>query len=131
MRVLIADDSKTIRMLLVSLLRQLGYADVVEAENGQVALERAIAGTVDVMLLDLHMPVLDGLATLRRVKGDQATADIPVLIISSDSDMRKVEEARQLGARGYIRKPFTSDGLRKGIEAALQSLGTRRSNRPA
>jgi two-component system chemotaxis response regulator CheY len=131
MRVLIADDSKTIRMLLTSLLRQLGYGEVVEAENGQVALERAAAGAVDVMLLDLHMPVLDGIATLRRVKADPATADIPVLIISSDSDMRKVVEARQLGARGYIRKPFTPDGLRKGLEAALQSLGTRRTDRPA
>lgn len=129
MRLLIADDSRAMRLLLSSLLKQIGYHDLIEAENGQIALDRVQAGGIDTLLLDLHMPVLDGLATLRRLQESPAIAGLPVLIVSSDSDMRNVEEARKLGAIGYIRKPFTPQGLKKGLEAALSMISARRGPR--
>ena len=90
MRVLLTDDSKTIRMVLRDVLTQLGHSDVHEAENGAKALEMVANGGFEVILLDLHMPVLDGLGTLKQLKADAKTAHIPVVIISSDTDMRVI-----------------------------------------
>ncbi len=121
MRVLLTDDSKTIRMVLRDVLTQLGYTDVLEAENGAKALEIVAQGGVEVLLLDLHMPVLDGLGTLKQLKSDPKTASIPVVIISSDTDMRVIDQARQLGAIGYIKKPFKADAMQKALAVALET----------
>ena len=95
MRVLLTDDSKTIRMVLRDVLTQLGHSDVHEAENGAKALEMVANGGFEVILLDLHMPVLDGLGTLKQLKADAKTAHIPVVIISSDTDMRVIDQAHK------------------------------------
>ena len=129
MRVLLTDDSKTIRMVLHELLVQLGHTDVLEAENGCKALELVAQGGVDVLLLDLHMPVLDGLATLKQIKENPKTAGIPVVIISSDTDMRVIDQARQLGAIGYIKKPFKAEAMQKALAVALETQRRAASNR--
>ncbi len=118
MRLLICDDSKTIRILLKSALSELGHKDITEAGNGKDCLELLKTNKFDAILLDLHMPEMDGLEVLRNLRASTATANIPVVIISSDADMRNVEQARQLGALGYLRKPFRVDGIAKAIEAA-------------
>lgn len=117
MRLLICDDSRTIRVLLRTALAELGHTDVTEASDGTIALELIGQQTFDAVMLDLHMPQMDGLAVLRELKSKPATAKLPVVIISSDADMRNVEQARQLGALGYIRKPFRADGIAKALEA--------------
>jgi two-component system, chemotaxis family, chemotaxis protein CheY len=119
MRLLICDDSKTIRLLVRDALSKIGESDVTEVENGQLAVDAIRSGSYDCLLLDLHMPVMDGLTALRTLKEDHATMGVPVVIISSDSDMRNIEQARQLGALGFIRKPFKPEGLRKALDAAL------------
>ena len=129
MRVLLTDDSKTIRMVLHELLTQLGHSDVLEAENGAKALELVAQGGVDVLLLDLHMPVLDGLGTLKQLKENPKTAGIPVVIISSDTDMRVIDQARQLGAIGYIKKPFKAEAMQKALAVALETQRRATSNR--
>ena len=121
MRVLLTDDSKTIRMVLRDVLTQLGHSDVHEAENGAKALEMVANGGFEVILLDLHMPVLDGLGTLKQLKADAKTAHIPVVIISSDTDMRVIDQARQLGAIGYIKKPFKPEAMQKALAVALET----------
>jgi len=110
MRALIADDSKTIRLILHNLLWELGIDDVKEAANGMEAIEALKGGGFDLVLLDLHMPQADGFDVLR------ATPEAPVLVISSDSDLRQIEKAMSLGARGYIKKPFRKDELQVAIE---------------
>lgn len=117
MRLLICDDSKTIRILLKGALAELGHLDVVEAGDGKACLDAVRESRFDVVLLDLHMPQMDGLEVLKALRANSATATLPVVIISSDADMRNVEQARQLGALGYIRKPFRPDGIAKAIEA--------------
>ena len=121
MRVLLTDDSKTIRMVLRDVLTQLGHTDVHEAENGAKALELVAQGGFEVILLDLHMPVLDGLGTLKQLKAEPKTAQIPVVIISSDTDMRVIDQARQLGAIGYIKIPFKPEAMQKALAVALET----------
>lgn len=118
MRLLICDDSKTIRILLRAALKDLGHTDVTEAADGKACLDAVRAGRFDAVLLDLHMPQMDGLEVLKALRADTATANLPVVIVSSDADMRNVEQARLLGALGYIRKPFRPDGIAKALEAA-------------
>lgn len=117
MRLLICDDSKTIRILLKSALAELGHTDVTEVGDGKACLDAVRASKFDIVLLDLHMPQMDGLEVMKALRADAATAKLPVVIISSDADMRNVEQARQLGALGYLRKPFRVDGIAKAIEA--------------
>lgn len=119
MRILIVDDSRTIRTLLRTTLAKLGHGDVAEAENGDAGAVALAAGSFDCVLLDLHMPGIDGLELLRRIKEDRRTQGIPVLIISSDSDLRSIERARQLGAAGFLRKPFNAEGIAKALQAAV------------
>ncbi len=119
MHLLICDDSKTIRLLVRDALKKIGETNVDEVENGQLAVDTIRQGSYDCLLLDLHMPVMDGLTALRTLKEDPQTMGVPIVIISSDSDMRNIEQARQLGALGFIRKPFKPEGLRKALDAAL------------
>src|SRR6185436_9912458 len=105
MKVLIADDSSTIRMILKGLLKQLELTDIVEACDGRAALDALSKNEVGLLLLDIHMPNLDGLGCLEAVKRNPATAELPVIIISSDTTPAQIESARTLGAHAYIKKP--------------------------
>ncbi len=124
MRVLLSDDSKTIRLILRNLLWELGLQDVDEASNGREALAALNEKQYDLILLDIHMPEVDGLGVLEALKSapDSAYADVPVVIISSDTDYRQIEKARDLGAYGYIKKPFKKEGLEAAINAARQAM---------
>jgi two-component system chemotaxis response regulator CheY len=117
MKVLVVDDSSTIRMILKGLLKQLELTDIVEACDGKAALEVLSKGEIGLLLLDIHMPNLDGLGCLEAVKRNRLTADLPVIIISSDTTPAQIESARALGAHAYIKKPFRLEGLRAALEA--------------
>ncbi len=127
MRVLLSDDSKTIRLILRNLLWELGINEVEEAANGREALELLAKYQFDLILLDIHMPEIEGLDVLEAVKTGEDTrhVDVPVVIISSDTDYRQIERARDLGAYGYIKKPFKKEGLEAAIAAAQQAAPAR------
>ena len=93
MKVLIADDSSTIRMILKGLLKQLQITETIEAPDGKVALELLSKNTVDLVLLDVHMPNMDGLSCLEAIKRASGTANLPVIIISSDTAPSQIESA--------------------------------------
>ena len=122
MKVLIADDSSTIRMILKGLLKQLQITDTAEATDGKTALDFLSKNTVDLLLLDVHMPNMDGLSCLEALKKSPATARLPVIIISSDTTPAQIESAQSLGASAYIKKPFRIEGLREAISAAFPEL---------
>src|SRR5947209_1518304 len=105
MKVLITDDSATIRMILKGLLKQLQITDFVEASDGRAALEYLTNNAADLLLLDIHMPNMDGLSCLKALKQNERTKAVPVIIISSDTTPAQIEAAQQLGANAYIRKP--------------------------
>ena len=122
MKVLIADDSSTIRMILKGLLKQLQITETIEASDGKAALETLSQNKVDLVLLDIHMPNMDGLSALQAIKQASGTASLPVIIISSDTTASQIESAQTLGAHAYIKKPFRIEGLREALTAAFPSM---------
>jgi CheY-like chemotaxis protein len=122
MRILIVDDSTIIRMMLKSLLAQLRLKDVVEAPNGRDALAVLKQGPVDLVFLDLNMPVMDGPAFLRALGGGNgAGLPVPVVVVSSVMDAEQRNEALQLGAKTYVTKPFKMDALKEALAAVCPS----------
>lgn len=117
MKVLIVDDSTMIRLILKGILKQLGIEDVVEASDGLQALEFMGKIRVNMILLDIHMPKMDGVGLLTRLQEMPAEDRPPVIIISSDSNTDQVEKVQELGARAFIRKPFKAEGLREAMNA--------------
>ncbi|MCW2714253.1 MAG: response regulator receiver modulated diguanylate cyclase [Frankiales bacterium] len=122
--VLVADDSATVRALVRFELETAGYA-VVEAADGQEALHLASAGGVDVVLLDVEMPVLDGFGAITELKRDPATAELPVVFLTGRSEGGDVVEALRLGAQDYLTKPPQTPELLARVGAAVQVSGLR------
>ena len=129
MRVLLADDSMTIRMILKNLLGELGITDVAESRNGQEALDLLSQSQFDLVLTDIHMPKVDGLTVLEEIKTNPGSTHkyVPVVVISSDTDYRQIDRAKNLGAFGYIKKPFKRESLQAAIAAAQEAEARRQS----
>jgi two-component system chemotaxis response regulator CheY len=111
MRALIVDDSRTVRMILGKALRELGY-DVQEAEHGKEAIERLYHGeTVDLLLVDWNMPVMNGYELVCQVRRNVLLDHIKIMMVTTESSMEKVQQALEAGANEYLMKPFTKDVL--------------------
>jgi two-component system cell cycle response regulator len=117
--VLIADDSPTVRALVRFELESAGYT-VVEAADGQEALTVARAGGVDIVLLDVEMPVLDGYGAIVELKADPTTAELPVVFLTGRVEGGDVVEALRLGAQDYLLKPPQTSELLARVSAAVQ-----------
>lgn len=116
-RILVVDDESLPRLLLSTSLKASGF-EVVEAEGGAAALKQLRAGTVDVVLLDLVMPEMDGFQVLKQMKAEKALAGIPVVVSASD-DMNSVVRCIEMGAIDHLSKPFDPVLLRARVRAAL------------
>jgi two-component system, cell cycle response regulator len=117
-RILIVDDERLNRMILRRALESQGHT-VDEAENGRQALERLAAGPIDLVLLDLVMPELDGYATLEAIKADPRVQHLPVIIISSVEQLDSIVRCIEMGATDYLPKPFQPAILRARVDASL------------
>lgn len=115
--VLIVDDSAAIRKILRRVLGQaeIPLGTVLEAGNGLEALEELKKNKVHLVLSDINMPQMDGLELLAQMRANPEWSSIPVVIISMEGGQEKVLEAVQLGAAGYVRKPFTAEQIREKI----------------
>ncbi|HVP47006.1 MAG TPA: response regulator [Bryobacteraceae bacterium] len=115
--VLIVDDSAAIRKILQRVLTQtnLPLGKVLEAGDGREALDAMAQAKVDLILSDINMPNMDGLQFLGELKSNDQWKGIPVLMISTEGSQAKVMEAVQLGARGFVRKPFTPDQIKEKL----------------
>ena len=115
MRVMIVDDSRAQRMMLRRMVETLGF-ETEEAENGQDALDQLQADNpVDLMLVDWNMPVLDGLDMLKAVRKQGAYSDTTILMVSSESDPRKIARALMCGADDYLVKPVDAPMIREKL----------------
>ncbi|ERP32132.1 response regulator [Chitinivibrio alkaliphilus] len=116
MKVLLVDDSNTMRRIQANQLKQLGVDDVVQAENGKEALQKLSENMpIDVMLLDWNMPVMDGYECLKAVRGDSTYKNVRIFMCTSESEKSNVVQALKAGANNYIVKPFTPDVLKEKI----------------
>lgn len=117
--ILVVDDEATVRHLLTQFLRRAGHM-VVTAENGMVALDLLRDTVVDLILLDMVMPGLTGLEVLQRLKADPVLADLPVVIVSSETDVANIAACIQRGAEDYLPKPFNPTILGARVNACLE-----------
>ena len=115
--VLIVDDSAAIRKILQRILRQadVRIGEVWEAGNGVEALEMMRSRPVGLILSDVNMPDMDGLALLREVRASPEWKSVPFLLITTDGSQNKVLEAVSLGAAGYVKKPFTAEQIKEKL----------------
>lgn len=112
--VLCVDDSSTIRMLVKKALGPEGYT-VLEAEDGQKALETSEQETVHLFIVDVNMPVMDGFTFVREVKKKSAYADTPIIFLTTESAAKKKEVGKELGVNGWFVKPFEAPSLAKVV----------------
>jgi class 3 adenylate cyclase len=120
MHVLVVDDSRTLRMLLIRELNAIGISKITEAVDGQDAMNKIHAEQFDLMLIDMEMPELDGLEVLKLVKADDLLRNLPVIVISGAEQFEKTVECIQIGAEDYLPKPFNSVLLRARVFSSLE-----------
>ena len=117
--VLIVDDNDDNRFTLSMRLESCGYSNVVTAENGREALEKMRAGPIDLVLLDIMMPEMNGYEVLEQLKASTELRDLPVIVISALDEMDSVIKCIELGAEDYLAKPFNPTLLRARVGASL------------
>ena len=120
MRVLLVDDSGTMRTIQRRCLGKLSIEDVVEAQDGAKALECFEQGGIDVILSDWNMPVMDGLAFLKAIR--ERDSDIPFIMVTTEAERARVVTAIQAGVSDYLTKPFSPEQLKEKLEKWVAAL---------
>lgn len=116
MKILVVDDFSTMRRIVKNILKQLGYENVEEAENGADAYEMATSGGYSFIITDWNMPVMDGLGLLKKVRADANLKNLPMLMVTAEAEKEKVVAAIQAGVNNYIVKPFTAATLKEKMD---------------
>lgn len=123
MSILVVDDFPTMRRIVRSLLKELGFTNVEEAEDGQDALNKLKSGGFEFVVSDWNMPNLDGLEMLKQIRADDTLKDLPVLMVTAEAKKENIIAAAQAGANGYVVKPFTSATLEEKLNKIFEKLG--------
>src|SRR3989337_999705 len=116
MKVLVVDDFSTMRRILKNILKQIGYSDIEEAEDGNSALARLRQGGFGLVVSDWNMPNMTGLDLLKAIRADNALNNMPVLMVTAEAKKENVMDAIKAGVNNYVVKPFTADILKEKIE---------------
>jgi two-component system chemotaxis response regulator CheY len=116
MKILVADDFSTMRRIIRNILKQLGFKNVEEVEDGAVALERLLQEDFDFVITDWNMPKMTGLDLLKAIRANEKLKDIKVLLVTAESDKENIIHAAQAGVNDYVVKPFTADVLQTKID---------------
>jgi two-component system, chemotaxis family, chemotaxis protein CheY len=122
MKILVVDDFPTMRRIVRNLLKELGYSNVDEAEDGAAGLARLRSGSYEFVISDWNMPNLDGLAMLKEIRADANLAHLPVLMVTAESKKENIIAAAQAGASGYVVKPFTAATLDEKLNKILEKM---------
>ncbi len=116
MKVLVVDDFATMRRIVKTSLKQIGYKNIVEADDGTTALTVLKDQKIDVILADWNMPKMSGIELLKAVRSDKSIKNIPFLMVTAEAQKENVIEAIQAGVTNYIVKPFTPDAIKDKLE---------------
>ena len=122
-KLLVVDDFSTMRRIVRNLLKELGFTNVDEAEDGAVALQKLKGGGFDFVVTDWNMSNMDGLTLLQSVRADAALKHLPVLMITAEAKKENIIAAAQAGASGYIVKPFTAATLNEKLTKIFEKMG--------
>jgi len=120
MNILVVDDFPTMRRIVKNLLKDLGFENVDEAEDGADALGKLRGNAFDFVVSDWNMPNMDGLTLLKHIRADDSLAHLPVLMITAEAKKENIISAAQAGASGYIVKPFTAATLQEKLERIFE-----------
>ena len=121
MKVLVVDDFSTMRRIIRNLLREIGFTNTVEADDGSTALPILKQGGIDFVITDWNMPGMPGIELLNAVRRDENLKHIPVLMVTAEAKREQIVQAAQAGINGYIVKPFTAETLQQKIEKIFAS----------
>ena len=122
MKILIVDDFSTMRRIIKNLLRDLGFNNTSEADDGNTALPMLQAGDFDFLVTDWNMPGMEGIDLLRAVRADEKLANLPVLLVTAEAKKEQIVEAAQAGVNGYVVKPFNAATLKEKIEKIFERI---------
>ena len=122
MRILVVDDFSTMRRIVRNLLKEIGYVNSDEAEDGERALQKLRSEKFDLVLSDWNMPNMTGIDLLKAIRADDAIKDIPVLMITAEERKENIIDAAEAGASGYIVKPFTANTLDEKLKKIMKTL---------
>ncbi len=121
MKILLVDDSRTMRNIQKNVLAQLGYTDILEANDGVEALAQLAGTTPDLMLVDWNMPNMDGLTLVTKVRAQNTT--LPIIMVTTEGEKSRVIEALKAGVDSYVLKPFTPQMLSERIAQTMAKRG--------
>lgn len=121
-KILIVDDFSTMRRIIKNLLRDLGFNNTFEADDGNTALPMLKNGDYDFVVTDWNMPGMQGIDLLKEIRKDQALCHIPVLMVTAEAKREQIIEAAQSGVNGYIIKPFTAATLKEKLEKIFERI---------
>lgn len=123
LRFLVVDDFSTMRRIVRGLIREMGGQHIEEAEDGVMALQMLRSGSrFDFVVSDINMPNMDGFTLLENIKQDPALAHLPVLMVTAEARKEDIVRAAQIGAAGYIVKPFTKATLEEKLSKIIQRM---------
>jgi two-component system chemotaxis response regulator CheY len=127
LKFLVVDDFSTMRRIVRNLLKELGFVNIDEAEDGAVALQKLRGGGFDFVVSDWNMPNMDGLTLLQNIRSDEALKKIPVLMVTAEAKKENIVAAAQAGASGYVVKPFTAATLDEKLNKIFHTLESKAS----
>lgn len=116
MRILVVDDFSTMRRIIKNILRQLGFNNILEADDGSTAWETLNKDKIDFIISDWNMPKMPGIELLRKVRGSEEFASLPFLMVTAEAQQENIIEAVQAKVSNYIVKPFTAETLGQKID---------------
>jgi two-component system chemotaxis response regulator CheY len=122
LKFLVVDDFSTMRRIVRNLLKELGFTNVIEAEDGVDALNKLRAGDIEFVVSDWNMPNMTGIELLRAIRKDPSLKHLPVLMVTAEAKKENIIEAAQAGASGYIVKPFTAATMDEKLKKIFQNM---------
>ncbi|KTG16446.1 MULTISPECIES: chemotaxis response regulator CheY [unclassified Guyparkeria] len=122
MKILVVDDFSTMRRIIKNLLKELGFTNIEEADDGQTALPLLKQGNFDFLVTDWNMPGMTGIDLLRNVRADPGLASLPVLMVTAEAKREQIVLAAQEGVNGYIVKPFNGATLKEKIDKIFERV---------